>query len=144
MNREIYQSIILEHFREPRCRQFLDENDPDVVVIRNPNCGDLVKLRLELQSDGNCVWVNDAQGCAASVASTSIFCEHLTGLQVEVVAEKISEFLKLLADGTSVNPDAPTNDMEIDALLYFRNVPARKLCVSLAWTCAENALARYL
>jgi len=142
MNRELYQDIILEHFRAPRHRKSLQEGDVGVFSIRNPNCGDLVKLFLQPEGNGGWTWLQDAQGCAASVASTSILCEQLNGRSTGEAKRVIATFLAHLEDPSDADGISGLEAcLELEALAYFRNVPARKLCVSLAWTCAQNALA---
>ena len=146
MNREIYQDIVLDHFRNPRCKHDLSDANSTVITIRNPNCGDLVVLEATTDAaEGGdettgLLWRHNAQGCAASVASTSILCDKLTGVGLEQARETVCRFLDALESEISLE-DASGGDLELEALLYFRNVPARKLCVSLAWTAAKNALA---
>ncbi len=142
MSREIYQDIVLDHFRNSRLRISFDGNDESVHSLRNPGCGDLIKLKVSPAEDGSLKWEHDAQGCAASVASTSIMCDHLTGRKKVDADELILHFLEELesvSERTFEQDDSM--DIELEALLYFRNVPARKICVSLAWNCAQKALA---
>lgn len=137
MSREIYQDIILGHFREPACRAEVVEGDANVFQIRNPNCGDLILLQVVVD-DGSVSLCHQAQGCAASVASCSIMCETLSGKNVHEVDSEIVRFFELLNSPEGIEG---LDSIELEALLFFKNVPARKLCVSLAWTCLQNALA---
>lgn len=139
MDRELYQEIILSHFRNPKWKELLADI-PDVHVVKNPNCGDVVKLKAMLDDAGSLKLIHDAQGCAASVASCSILCDRLNGLKPDDAAARVGRFLKALQSDAGSEPSW-NDDVEIEALLFFRNVPARRLCVSLAWSCAQNALA---
>ena len=139
MDRELYQEIILSHFRSPKWKEALTDAS-DVGIAKNPNCGDIVKLKATLDDGGCLQLVHDAQGCAASVASCSILCDKLNGLGLDEATERVGRFLLALQADETADPGW-SGDVEIDALLFFRNVPARRLCVSLAWSCAQNALA---
>lgn len=146
MNRELYQDLILEHFRSPRCKHAMDASDPGVVELRNPHCGDLILLRVSTDCEGRLRWEHNASGCAASVASTSILCELLQGLSAGDALARIRDFLNALEDPltgaeATIGTSPLREDLHIQALLFFRTLPARKHCVSLAWICAENALA---
>ncbi|MEQ9824460.1 MAG: iron-sulfur cluster assembly scaffold protein [Puniceicoccaceae bacterium] len=150
MNRELYQELILEHFRSPRFKQALAISDPGVFTLQNPHCGDQVILRAIELDEGRLRWEHNASGCAASVASTSMLCEQLQGLEVGEARVQIEAFLNALRspvnansplDASSMLPEAMQGNLELEALLLFRSNAARQFCVSLAWTCAENALA---
>ena len=141
MEKEIFQDIVLDHFRNPRWKVPLSEADDGVNTIRNPNCGDVVMLRVVKNHENVLMWEQNAQGCAASVASTSILCEHLNGLDRDASQRFVNLFQRALEAEDTELADELSEDIELQALLYFRNVPARKLCVSLAWSAAKNALA---
>ena len=138
MNREIYQDIILSHFRAPKWKESLGE-DTDAFTVRNPSCGDVIRLRVAADDIGTLHVIHDAQGCAASVSSCSIMCDTLQGLSIDEASRKVEIFLEALNRNDPIQPNQVS--LEIEALLFFRNVPARRQCVSLAWTCAQNALA---
>lgn len=150
MNRELYQELILEHFRSPRCKRPLALSDPGVFALQNPHCGDQILLRAIELDQGRLRWEHNASGCAASVASTSILCEQLQGLEAGESRVQIQAFLSALRspvnanfplDAPSLLPEAMQGNLELEALLLFRSNAARQFCVSLAWSCAENALA---
>jgi len=141
MEREILQDIVLDHFRDPRLKAQLSETEEGVSTIRNPNCGDIVMLKITRNAGDALEWVQNAQGCAASVASASILCEHLNHLNRADAVSVVHRFLQVLESEEIEGNNEISADIELQALLYFRSVPARKLCVSLAWTAAKNALA---
>lgn len=75
---EEYNKTVLDHFLNPRNTGEL--SDPThTAVVRNPACGDMVKLTVRVK-DGI---VAEARaktfGCAAAIASTSALTEMLTG-----------------------------------------------------------------
>jgi nitrogen fixation protein NifU and related proteins len=66
----LYQHLILEHYKKPRNRG--DRGDSVEVHMRNPSCGDEIKLQLRLE-DGV---IRDVkflgEGCSISQASASM------------------------------------------------------------------------
>ncbi len=98
----IYQEIILEHYRHPRnvvAQSELEEHP----VVANPLCGD--SMRVFVEHDGSTITSIQyaAEGCAISIATASILSEHLKGKSLESVksmnAAEIQEIL-----GISLGP----------------------------------------
>ena len=79
---EEYNPTVMDHFLNPRNTGELP-NPTHTALVRNPACGDMVKLTLRVQ-DGVVI---DARaktfGCAAAIASTSALTELLRGRTVE-------------------------------------------------------------
>ena len=128
--REIYQEIVLSHFRSPARRGEIDARWT-VYRQRNPLCGDIVELQMRHDRHEDALrLVHQAQGCAVSVASCSILCERLDGMPLARAIEETRGLLRAMEGAT-----------EAEALLSFRGIEARRTCALLAWRCAENALA---
>jgi nitrogen fixation protein NifU and related proteins len=77
---DMYQEIILQHYRSPR--NFGKMDAPDLAAEEsNPNCGD--QITMELKLDPGRARVEDVrfhgEGCAISVASASMFTEKVKG-----------------------------------------------------------------
>ena len=79
---EDYNPTVMDHFLNPRNTGELSEPTHSAFV-RNPVCGDQVKLTLKVK-DGV---IADARvktfGCAAAIASSSALTELLIGVKVE-------------------------------------------------------------
>lgn len=77
---DMYQEIILQHYRAPRNFGPLEGADLSGEES-NPLCGDHITLRLKLSEDRSHVADVrfDGDGCAISVASTSLLTEKLKG-----------------------------------------------------------------
>ncbi len=137
---ELYQEIILDHYRRPRGAARLDDV-PDEDAHENPTCGDSLKLKVELGPDGRIDRVlHESRGCAISVASASMLSLSVVGLDP---AEALS-----LAGGVEEalrgeGPD-PRGFLEargdLGALAGVAAFPARVKCASLAWRALESAL----
>ena len=135
---ELYQDIILDHYRRPRGEGELDPSTGKADGF-NPLCGDKVT-----------VWVREkggvldgvgfvGEGCAISQASASIMTGMVKGKTVEEFAAKLAEVVELL-----IGEEEPEADLmvqgEFAALAGVRKFPARIKCATLAWHALEEAL----
>jgi nitrogen fixation NifU-like protein len=77
---DMYQEVILQHYRTPKNFGPLDGADR-VGEESNPLCGDHITLRLKLDPTAEKIESVrfEGDGCAISVASTSLLSEHLAG-----------------------------------------------------------------
>ncbi|MBN2234614.1 MAG: iron-sulfur cluster assembly scaffold protein [Opitutales bacterium] len=138
--RQVYQDIISDHFRHPRMRGWSGEGWKDVLNV-NPSCGDQIRIACRLDASGRQMleWRHQSQGCAASVASASIMCGVLNGLSPALARDRISVFLEELLNPNG-EKDSDPDAFERQALLFFRKVPSRVVCVRLAWDAALRLL----
>ena len=119
--REGYSDMVLDHFEHPRNNGVLEEANA-VGYMTNPVCGDALVLMLRI-SDNRIVearWQSD--GCAASIAASSLLTE-------------------LVQDKTISDASEITRESVADAL---GGLPASKLHASvLAADALHHALAEY-
>jgi nitrogen fixation NifU-like protein len=87
---DMYQEVILQHYRTPKNFGPLDGANR-TGEESNPLCGDHITLRLKLDPASEKIEEVrfEGDGCAISVASTSLLTEHLAGATV-VDAQKIT------------------------------------------------------
>jgi len=81
---DMYQEVILQHYRAPRNFGPLEGADR-VGEEFNPLCGDHITLRLKIDPSSQKIQEVRFQGdgCAISVASTSMLTEKLAGISLE-------------------------------------------------------------
>lgn len=96
-----YSDKVIDHFNNPRNVGALDKNSPNVGtgVVGAPECGDVLKLQIEVADDGTIV---DAKfktfGCGSAIAASSLATERLKGSTVEKAGEiKNTEIAKELS-----------------------------------------------
>jgi nitrogen fixation NifU-like protein len=141
---DMYQEIILDHYRNPHHKGLRDPFDAQVYHV-NPTCGDEVTLRVLLKDTGGEPVVEDVSfdslGCSISQASASVMTDLVIGKPVSE-AMKISEaFLELMQSKGQLEPD---EDVLEDAVV-FRGVskyPARIKCALLGWMAWKDATAQ--
>ena len=79
---EGYSDTVMDHFERPRNSGTLEDANA-IGYMTNPVCGDtlLLMLRVENQQIETVRWQSD--GCAASLAASSLLSELVGGLSLE-------------------------------------------------------------
>ncbi|MDH4334656.1 MAG: SUF system NifU family Fe-S cluster assembly protein [Chloroflexota bacterium] len=82
----LYRDFILEHYRNPHNKGFLDPHDLHF-DDSNPTCGDEMSMTLRLDAGGETITDVgfDGRGCAISQASASILTDGLRGQSLDQV-----------------------------------------------------------
>ncbi|MFB9909743.1 Fe-S cluster assembly sulfur transfer protein SufU [Allokutzneria oryzae] len=141
---QMYQEIILDHYKNPHRRGLRDPFDAEVHHV-NPTCGDEVTLRVRLEGSGaeaKVVDVSyDAQGCSISQAATSVLTDLVVDHTVGESFAKHEEFLRLMQGRGKVEPD---EDVLEDGIAFagVAKYPARVKCALLGWMAFKDAVAR--
>jgi Fe-S cluster assembly scaffold IscU len=85
-----YSEKVIDHFTSPRNVGSLDKSSDRVGtgIVGAPECGDVMKLQIEVDNDGRIV---DAKfktfGCGSAIAASSLATEWLKGRTVEEAGE---------------------------------------------------------
>ena len=136
MLEELYQEIILDHYRRPRNR---GKAAPADITGRdsNPLCGDEIEVTAKLV-DGKIAEVKfDGHGCSISQASASIMTTKLVGKTPSEAAAYIDSFQKMMRG------DIPYGGREMGELKALEGVlkfPVRVKCATLAWHTLHKAI----
>jgi nitrogen fixation NifU-like protein len=86
MSSDLYREQLLDHYHNPENFGVLDNADVDI-EMDNPTCGDMIHLTARLDSTGRIAEVMfEGQGCVISMASASMFTEHVKGKTLEEIA----------------------------------------------------------
>lgn len=79
---DIYQEIILDHYRNPRCHGTLEHPTHRAKAL-NASCGDKLQMDIIVKDDIIEEVRFSGVGCAISQASASLLSETITGKKVE-------------------------------------------------------------
>jgi len=138
--RELYQDLILDHGKNPR--NFHKEEDATCSAVgHNPLCGDKIVLYLIIDKNGLVEKASfQGEGCAISMASTSMMTEMLVGKTEEEV-KKLWDYFESLCKGEKVSIDDLDEDdiSRLEALSGVKQYPVRVKCATLAWRTLEAA-----
>jgi nitrogen fixation protein NifU and related proteins len=82
LDRQAYIEFLLDHYQNPRNKGRVE--DADVVISGgNPNCGDIVTLYINVDTDDRIQSVHfEGEGCTISQAGASIIAEMAEGKPV--------------------------------------------------------------
>jgi nitrogen fixation NifU-like protein len=141
---QLYQEIILDHYRAPHHHGLRDPFDAQVHHV-NPTCGDEVTLRVRLAGDGPSALVRDVSydglGCSISQASTSVLTDLIIGRSLDAALHLLSEFSTMVTSRGTVAGD---EEVLGDAVAFagVSRYPARVKCALLGWLAFKDAAAR--
>ena len=135
---ELYQEILLDHYRHPRGAARLD-HIPQEKTHENPTCGDSIKLEVLRDPEGRIEAVRfDAHGCAISTASASMMSERLRGGSAGEARESALEFIRILRGEREA--DALDDWGDLASLKGVIRLPVRVKCATLAWHALLDSL----
>ncbi len=133
--KELYQEVILDHYRKPRNYAELPGANRRAGG-HNPLCGDKVTIYLQIE-DGMVKDVTfQGAGCAISTASASLMTEEIKGKSVEEARAVFHRFRDLVTAGDEEHEDLG----KLEALAGVREIPVRVKCATLAWHTMKAAL----
>lgn len=134
----LYQELILEHAKRREGEGALEPFDAER-FLRNPTCGDEIRLRVRLDGDSVDALGWEGQGCSISQASASVLAELAPGLTIADARARIEALRALLRSRGTVEPD---EELLGDAVAFagVAKFPMRVKCAMLAWVALEDAL----
>jgi nitrogen fixation NifU-like protein len=136
--RDLYQEVLLDHYRHPR--NFGAPEEPAASAVGdNPLCGDRVRVFVDVDGDRLRGVSFDGSGCAISTASASLMTDALKGRTVAEAKALVERFHRALTTDATFDDDP---DLEpFAALGGVRAYPMRVKCATLAWHTLRAALA---
>ncbi len=133
--RDLYQEVILDHNQSPR-----NYGELEPCTVRrdgdNPLCGDNIILYLIIEDEKVVNIKFKGEGCAITMASSSMMTEAIIGKKIEEVEEIFKRFHSMLTEDEG-------GYEELGKLKVFEGVkefPARVKCATLSWHTMNNAI----
>ncbi|MDA2984032.1 MAG: SUF system NifU family Fe-S cluster assembly protein [Actinomycetota bacterium] len=134
---DLYQEIILDHYRSPRNRAPGLAGEDAHVHHSNPLCGDEMDLRVRIRDGVLDGLAFDGEGCSISQASASAMSVAVLGRPVDDVLELVEQF-RLMMHG-----EAPDRADDLGDGMVFEGVarfPVRVKCALLGWMALRDAV----
>jgi nitrogen fixation NifU-like protein len=139
---QLYQDIILDHYKKPRGRGLREPYEAQVRHV-NPTCGDEVDLRVHIV-DGSVADVSyEGLGCSISQASASVLHELMVGRTVEDALSKVDYFTEMIESRGQLTPDEAVLEDGV-AFVGVAKFPARVKCALLSWMAFKDATVQAL
>ena len=137
---DMYQDIILDHYRSPKNRAPVLEGESAHVHHSNPLCGDEMDLRIRVADDKLDAVVFDGEGCSISQASASAMTQAVAGRGLDDVLDLAEQF-RLMMHG-----EEPTRADDLEDGIAFQGVakfPVRVKCALLSWMAVRDAIETF-
>lgn len=133
----LYQEIILDHYKNPRGKHLLDQPAGESHQV-NPTCGDEVTVQVSLDEVGHLHVGYEGQGCSISQASASVMAEMVEGVHPEEANAVRLAFIELMHSKGVGEPD---EDVLGDGVAFagVSKYPARIKCALLPWMALQDA-----
>ena len=137
---QMYQEIILDHYRSPHGAGLRDPFDAESTQI-NPTCGDEITLRVRLDGDQVAEISHETLGCSISQASASVLTDLVVGRSVEESMRVLTAFQEMAQGRGQVEPDEEVLGDGV-AFAGVARYPARVKCALLGWMAFKDAVGR--
>ena len=137
---QMYQEIILDHYRSPHRSGLREPFDAESFQI-NPTCGDEITLRVSLDGETVSDVSYETLGCSISQASASVLTDLVVGKSTQDCLTVLRAFQEMAQGRGQVEPD---EDVLGDAIAFagVARFPARVKCALLPWMAFKDAAAR--
>lgn len=133
----LYRQVIMDHYKNPRNKGMIEEEDSLTVNMNNPTCGDRIQLTMKLDNGIVTDAKFDGEGCSISMSSASMMTQAVKGKTVDD-ALKLSTIFSQMMQGQDYDDNIDLGDIE--ALQGVAKFPARIKCATLAWKAMEKGV----
>jgi len=134
----IYRQIIFDHYRQKRnFTELLGEN-VFKVHYKNPTCGDVMTLYLEVKHDIVNKVAFLGEGCSISMASSSMMTELIQNKTLGEILSLRNAFEELIRTGELTDPNIDLGDSY--SLQGVHHLKARHNCALMPWQALDKAL----
>ena len=133
----LYQEVILDHYKNPQNKKLSPNYDAQVHHV-NPSCGDEIDLNITIKDGAVAAITWDGVGCSISQASVSILTDLLIGKSINDAYKIYDEFVALMQSKGTITGDEDTLEDAV-ALAGVSKYPARIKCALLGWMAFKDA-----
>lgn len=135
----LYQQLILEHYKKPRNRGELPDETVEV-HMRNPSCGDEIRLQMRVEDDV----IRDVrflgEGCSISQASVSMMTTMVKDRSLDDAMALARRFTEMMHGDPDAAKDRSLGDLR--ALQGVSKFPIRIKCALLGFDALQEAVKR--
>ncbi|MDD3027864.1 MAG: SUF system NifU family Fe-S cluster assembly protein [Erysipelotrichaceae bacterium] len=133
---ELFKAIILDHYKDPRHHQLVDDSGYKRINMDSTTCIDNIDIQLLMDGDIIKDIRFDGESCAISTASTSIMTELLIGKTREEANEIIKNFNNMIFE-KDYDPEI------LEEAIAFKNThkqASRIKCATIGWNGIDKLL----
>ena len=137
---DLYQEIILDHYRKPKNRAPELADEAVHVHHSNPLCGDEMDLRIRVVEDQLDAVVFDGEGCSISQASASAMTQAVMGRELKDALDLAEDFRRMMHGDDPARPDDLGDGIAFTGVGKF---PVRVKCALLGWMALRDAIQTF-
>ncbi len=135
--RNLYQQVILEHYKKPRHRGKTSPVDRSHRG-HNPSCGDTIELTVQLNEDQTAIESVkfEGEGCAIAMSSADLMADAMHGKTIEEAVAMVQQFQEMMKG----NGEFPREHRKLNVMQGVAQFPVRIKCATLTWHTLKAAL----
>ncbi len=133
---DLYQELILDHYRRPRHRGVL-EHPTFEVDQHNPLCGDELRVTVLLDGDRIADIAHAGEGCSISQASASMMSDAIVGQTTGEALATIEHFRRVMHREVPADEDQLGDAVALEGVNKY---PVRIKCALLSWMALKDGL----
>ena len=139
---ELYRDAILDHRRNPRNQDGLEDADITGDAI-NPFCGDEIHIQITLDGEGRVARVGlQGEGCSINQATGSILSEAIKGKTYDEIENLMDLFRKMMRGDADAEVSLKAEG-DLISLAGVREFPIRIKCALLSWSALDDGIQGY-
>lgn len=135
----LYQQVIIDHYRNPRNEGELDDATVSI-HMRNPTCGDDIRLQLRIEDDRIEEVKFTGEGCSISQASVSIMSGLMKGKSLDEAYTATRRFTEMMHGDEEAAMDRKLGNLR--ALAGVSQFPVRVKCALLGFDALQEAMKK--
>lgn len=133
---DLYQELILDHYRRPHHRGTLAE--PSISVEQNnPLCGDHLQITVRVQDGRIADIAHDGEGCSISQASASMMSDAVLGHTPDEALAVIEHFRRVMHREALPDEEQLGDAVALEGVNKY---PVRIKCALLSWMALKDGL----
>jgi nitrogen fixation protein NifU and related proteins len=137
--KSLYQQLILDHYKNPRNKGELEDGTVEI-HMRNPTCGDEIKLQLRIEADRIADIKFLGEGCSISQASVSMMSTILKGKPLSEAHAVARRFTKMMHGDEEAARDSSLGNLR--SLAGVAKFPVRIKCALLGFDALQEAMKK--
>ncbi len=137
--RNLYQQVILEHYKKPRHRGRTNPVDRQQRG-HNPSCGDTIELTLQLNETSDRIEdvKFEGEGCAIALSSADLMADAMRGKTIAEALAMVQQFQTMMKG----EGEFPKELRKLNVMQGVAQFPVRIKCATLTWHTLKAALER--
>jgi len=133
---DLYQEIILDHYRRPHHQGVL-ENPTLAVDQHNPLCGDQLHVTVCIVDDRITEIAHSGDGCSISQASASMMSDAVVGHTTDEALATIEHFRQVMHRAVDADEEQLGDAIALEGVAKY---PVRIKCALLSWMALKDGL----